>query len=133
MFDSCVGIFTSRDPTGGSYAHLSPYSAFGNNPIIYIDPDGRDIVYFDCEGNEIKSKRVTSDEVFMTYVQTGTSANKGPVFEKAQMQNRITVYFAYEKAKNRDYNNYDYDIAAQTFYLIKIEKMGTYLIKELEE
>jgi len=124
MFDSRVGIFTSRDPHESSYPHLSPYSAFGNNPIIYIDPDGRDIVYFDCEGNEIKSKRVTSDEVFMTYVQTGTSANKGPVFEKAPMPNRITVYSAYEKAKNRDYNKYDYDIAAQTFLFNQDRKDG---------
>lgn len=124
MYDSRVGIFTSRDPHESSYPHLSPYSAFGNNPIIYVDPDGRDIVYFDCQGNEIKSKRVTSDEVFMTYVQTGTSANKGPVFAEAPMPNRITVYSAYEKAKNRDYNKYDYDIAAQTFLFNQDRKDG---------
>lgn len=30
------------DPLASKYPHQSPYSTFNNNPIIYIDPDGRE-------------------------------------------------------------------------------------------
>lgn len=43
MYDARLGRFTSVDPHAHSYPHWSPYSAFANNPIVFIDPDGRDI------------------------------------------------------------------------------------------
>ncbi len=32
--------FTARDPLFEKYFWISPYCAFANNPVIYIDPDG---------------------------------------------------------------------------------------------
>ena len=41
FLDILTGGFISRDALAGSYPHLSPYANCANNPLIYIDPDGR--------------------------------------------------------------------------------------------
>jgi len=43
-YDSDLSIWLSVDPLAGKFPHISPYAAFNNNPIIYIDPDGRENV-----------------------------------------------------------------------------------------
>jgi hypothetical protein len=50
-----VGVFGwAIDPLGAKYPNMSPYMAFGNNPIYFIDTDGRviRIWYIDDDGNE---------------------------------------------------------------------------------
>ncbi len=37
------GRFTQIDPSAAKYVYLSPYVYAANNPLKYIDPDGRDI------------------------------------------------------------------------------------------
>ncbi len=44
MYDARLGIFTSVDPMAHKYPGWSPYSAFANNPIRFVDTDGRVIV-----------------------------------------------------------------------------------------
>lgn len=36
----------SVDPLSAKYPSMSPYNSFGNNPILYVDPDGMDIIDF---------------------------------------------------------------------------------------
>ena len=43
MYDPAIGRFLSVDPHASNYPHLSPYVYVANNPLISIDPDGRDI------------------------------------------------------------------------------------------
>jgi RHS repeat-associated protein len=40
-YDPAVGRFTTVDPLAGKYPSWSPYNYTLNNPIRYIDPDGR--------------------------------------------------------------------------------------------
>lgn len=40
MYDARLGIFTSVDPLAHKMAGWSPYAAFADNPILYIDPTG---------------------------------------------------------------------------------------------
>lgn len=44
MYDARLGIFTSTDPLAHKFPWQSPYSAFANNPIMFIDADGREPV-----------------------------------------------------------------------------------------
>lgn len=44
MYDARLGIFTSIDPHAKRYPTWSPYSAFANNPLVFVDPDGRDVI-----------------------------------------------------------------------------------------
>ena len=43
-YDSRLSIFNSTDPMWHKYPHLSPYAYCTNNPVNFIDPDGRKIV-----------------------------------------------------------------------------------------
>jgi RHS repeat-associated protein len=124
QLDPRLGRWLTSDALEKKYSDLSPFVGIGNNPIIYFDADGKDIVYFDNKGNEVVSKRVVSIQVYETYVQTG-KVDGNAVYTKAKMPNRITVYSNYEKEVNRDYNKFDYDIAAQTFLFNQKKKAGT--------
>jgi RHS repeat-associated protein len=47
FYDSEVGRFLGVDPLAGMYAGWSPYHYTLDNPILFIDPDGR---YIDLGG-----------------------------------------------------------------------------------
>jgi len=58
IYDSRVGRWLALDPLSDKYPRLSPYSAFANNPIIFIDPDGRVLTLggqLDVAADDIKS------------------------------------------------------------------------------
>ncbi|TVQ15095.1 MAG: RHS repeat-associated core domain-containing protein, partial [Balneolaceae bacterium] len=42
-YDSEIGRFLQRDPHAANYPGISPYVYVANNPLIFIDPDGKDI------------------------------------------------------------------------------------------
>jgi len=43
MYDSRIGRWFALDPLSTRYPYLSPYNFVANNPIIYVDPDGKEI------------------------------------------------------------------------------------------
>ena len=42
IYNTDQAMFLSRDPLERKYASMSPYSSFGSNPILHVDPDGKD-------------------------------------------------------------------------------------------
>lgn len=42
MYDPATGLWTSTDPLAEKYYHVSPYAYCGNNPVIFIDLDGKE-------------------------------------------------------------------------------------------
>ena len=44
-YDSWLSIFNSTDPMWYKYPHLSPYAYCADNPVMFVDPDGRDPIY----------------------------------------------------------------------------------------
>ncbi len=63
-YDPRLGRWLSVDPLQMKYPRINPYNAIDNNPILFIDPDGRRIViYYEENGKE------------MTHVYTGRVAD----------------------------------------------------------
>lgn len=44
FYDPVIGRFTTIDPHSDRYVEHSPYNYVSNNPLIYIDPTGKDLV-----------------------------------------------------------------------------------------
>jgi RHS repeat-associated protein len=57
MLDPRVGRWFARDPKEGKNPNLSPYNTFENNPIVFIDPEGKDAI-ITIKGNTITVKAV---------------------------------------------------------------------------
>jgi len=71
MYDPVIGRFLSVDPHASNYPNLSPYAYAANNPLLYIDPDGRDVVFHGSDYDEqtgittitsIRSTNITDED-----------------------------------------------------------------------
>ncbi len=119
VYDPRTARWLSIDARAGDNPDLSPYVFTGNNPIIYVDVDGDDRVFFNAQGVEIKRFKSTTE--FSTYVQTGErlakqldgTFKKVATFKPVPMPGRITKMTEYETALKHDLNKFDYEIAAK--------------------
>ncbi|WPO78020.1 RHS repeat-associated core domain-containing protein [Flavobacterium sp. KACC 22761] len=110
--DPKLGIFISVDPLAEKYPNISPYCYVANNPIVLKDPQGKDIVYFDVNGNEITSKRIVSTTIFETYIAKN---DRQTSFSKVPMPNVIKERIQTgEDTTGAAYQENDYIIAART-------------------
>ena len=74
-YDAFLPIFTSLDPLCEKYYHISPYVYCANNPMRFIDPDGR---YFTDKSIDVLKE-------FMSYLQKQLS-QIGKKMNKAEVQ-----------------------------------------------
>ncbi len=100
-YSDYLSIFLSVDPMSDKYPHLSSYAYCANNPIMLIDPDGRDIEYYNLYGNKVYTKE-TKDVKKMLVV----SYNKEVNFDKDKM---IDVASVDLNAMDEIYKNSDAD------------------------
>ena len=125
-------IWLSVDPLAHKYPHLSPYVYCANNPLKFIDPDGRTIV--DADGNTVythengwakgvdKGTRRIGEAMMQT--ETGREQFNKMVDSKSQIQlvlsseNRGSVMGLFEPGKaNMDANgNIDLQSGTITIY-----------------
>ncbi len=71
IFDPRLGRWMSLDPLAAKYPSLSAYHFGANNPIVFIDPDGKKIV----NGEKVNTKNYDQMESFLkTVKQTNKEA-----------------------------------------------------------
>ncbi len=130
MYDPRVIRWFAPDPMESKYPSLTTYHFTANNPIIYYDFDGEDIVYFNRDGKEVY--RVASEEINETWVMHKNADNH--VVDKMHMQNRVgwvkaempnRIIHQGAVEKGRDLNRYDYQIAASTYLMNQSIEDGT--------
>jgi RHS repeat-associated protein len=80
-----VSRWLSPDPLAAKYLNLSPYNFVANNPIRYIDPDGREIVdpkgrkvsvSYAKDGSLVFSKNATADIKRIATALAGTETGR---------------------------------------------------------
>ena len=43
FYDPSTAIFLQQDPLAEKYYNISPYAYCANNPVNFVDPDGREV------------------------------------------------------------------------------------------
>jgi hypothetical protein len=111
-YDPALGRWMNIDLLAEKYEFMSTYSYCANNPLIYIDPDGKDIVYFDIKGNELTGKRIVSNTVFETHIAKN---EKNSSFSQVVMPKIIQERTqSSQDVSGSEYQENDYIIAART-------------------
>ncbi len=73
-YSSIVGRWLNVDP---NKQHNSPYLAMRNNPISFVDPDGRDDIYYNRQGLEIgRTPKLGKHKYYLKY-SSGTHSFSG--------------------------------------------------------
>jgi RHS repeat-associated protein len=64
MYDSRLGRWLSLDPLAQKYPELSPYQFCDNNPLVFKDDDGRDLIKITVPANNdgTKTKQIVVDK-----------------------------------------------------------------------
>ncbi len=72
-----LSIWLSVDPLADKYPHLSPYAYCSNNPILYVDPDGKEkVISFKAEN---KNKEQTNADKIAISVAKNYPENNGVI------------------------------------------------------
>lgn len=80
QYDPAIGLFTSVDPNCEKYYNVSPYAYCHANPVMRIDPDGKDDYTTNIVTGEIYRKK-TDEITHSFYITNGNCSNKIGTFE----------------------------------------------------
>jgi len=102
-----IGIWLSVDPLSDKYPSLSPYAYCANNPVMLVDPDGREIdvteLYRKEKGQYVHAKQV---EAFEAFAKTKGGKNELSKYaKKGQTISGITFN------KDGEYHNKGVDVS----------------------
>ncbi|OFY87126.1 MAG: hypothetical protein A3F72_16605 [Bacteroidetes bacterium RIFCSPLOWO2_12_FULL_35_15] len=91
MYDPRLGRWLATDPFAAKYPSMSPYVFGANNPILFIDPDGKTIIITGTADYTTKTfavlQSLTNEKLVLLSNGTVIQANKLPPFcDKSSIQ-----------------------------------------------
>ena len=98
LYDPAAAFWTSPDPLCEKYYNISPYAFFNDNPVTFIDPDGRK-----WKTLEDKEKATRIQEISMFHVRSLEKAIQ-KIKRKIEIANNDISLS--EKARNRKIKRY---------------------------
>ena len=122
FYDQTISRWHSMDPLAEKYYSISPYAYCANNPVRYIDPDGRDVAILiapkGASGFGHMGAVIQNGKGAFFYISAGTRGNanfftmatsgvQGGVTIKP-IEGATTIDGAVDKAKTMDKSNSEY-------------------------
>lgn len=125
MYYPALCRFMTMDPLCEKYYATSPYAYCNNNPVKYIDPDGKDVWEIDYEGriiNRIKDK--TQDAFYM--VEKDSNGDYQRTFSEDKDGNKVydSISFEYGTIESQLSASYDIEGERGTYDEYKIRGDG---------
>ena len=103
MYDPQIGRFMNVDPHADNYYELSPYNFVNNNPLIYIDPTGKDYaIYFEQDKDGNWSVRITATY----YVKKGDQDSKDAADASTKFWNDQSGQFVLRVGDKKEHTDY---------------------------
>jgi len=76
-YDSGLSIWLSVDPMSDKYPSMSPYNYCANNPVMLVDPDGREVIVFGSESEAYVKQLQTKNLTITRNNETGKLSYEG--------------------------------------------------------
>ena len=90
FYESRLGRWLQVDPLADKYPGWSPYNYCFNNPLIVVDPDGRDTLYFNQEGSYTERYTKGGDNIGHILNNDGTFIRSFSFLDPSDVRSIIT-------------------------------------------
>jgi len=132
IFDPRLGRWLSTDPLEEKFPNLSPYNSFGNDPLLFIDTDGKIINLFhikqyNSDGTVMVSNEVSSStqKAFTEVMQTKQGIAFFSMFAKKGEKLGNYTFTQDGELSNINLNIYDYSLENNTGQKIATSAQGS--------
>ncbi len=117
-YDSDLSSWLSVDPLASKYPSLSPYNYCANNPVILVDPDGRD---YELAINH-DSRTITIKASY--YTQSGNTNEYNSALQSVQVWNKQSGNYNYVVGKGDNAVQYSVNFDLQVIQVDNPYKEG---------
>jgi RHS repeat-associated protein len=123
IYNARLGRWMSVDPLANKYPYLSPYNYCANNPIIYIDYDGKDF--------EVVIDDIAGTVTIKARIYTGNEAEQEQAQKMADVMNAQSGNYVFETKSGKSYKVV-FDIQSEMVAKKTTEKINEGTSSEME-